>query len=120
MTKLPLEEKIYFDSDGLFNFELEQDQYNNFIQKMNKILEIMTYNEKQLASLDAKIRKESITLGNNTQSKIHDLVGLLKANTTINKNWNKKITKCGLWDTIGRLARLDFVCTPGVLMMALD
>jgi hypothetical protein len=51
MTKLPLEEKIYFDSDGLFNFELEQDHYNNFIKKKKKqILEITKYNEKQLAS----------------------------------------------------------------------
>jgi hypothetical protein len=63
MTKLTPEEKPYFDSDDLFDFELEQDHYNNFIQKMNKILEITTYNEKQLASLDAKIRKENITLG---------------------------------------------------------
>ena len=63
MTMLTLEEKHYFDSNGLFNFELEQDHYNNFIQKMNKILEITTYNEKQLASLDAKIRKENIPLG---------------------------------------------------------
>jgi hypothetical protein len=53
MTKLTLEEKHYFDSVGLFDFELEQAYYNNFIQKMNKILEIMTYNGKQLASLDA-------------------------------------------------------------------
>ena len=96
---LTLEEKHYFDSNGLFNFELEQDQYNNFIQKMNKILEIMTYNEKQLASLDPKIKKENITLGN-TQSEIHNFVGLLEANTIINKNWNKEITICGLWDTI--------------------
>jgi len=95
MTKLTLEEKHYFDSNGLFNFELEQDHYNNFVQKMKKILEITSYNEKQLASLDAKIRKESITLGN-TQSEIHNLVGLLEANTIINKNWNKEITKCGL------------------------
>lgn len=68
-------------------------------------------NEKQLALLDAKIRKEHITLGN-AQSEVHNLVGLLEANTMINKNWNKEITKCGLWDTIRRLAHLDFVCTP--------
>ena len=61
MTKLTLEEKHYFDSVGLFDFELEQAYYNNFIQKMNKILEIMTYNERQFASLDAKIRKEAST-----------------------------------------------------------
>jgi hypothetical protein len=62
---------------------------------MNEILEIMIYNEKQLASLDPKIKKESITLGN-TQSEIHNLVGLLKANTIIDKNWDKEIIKCGL------------------------
>ena len=83
MTKLTLEEKHYFDSVGLFDFELEQAYYNNFIQKMNKILEIMTYNGKQLASLDVKIRKESITLGN-AQSEVHSLVVLLEANTIIN------------------------------------
>ena len=64
---------------------------------MNEILEIMTYNEEQLASLDAEIRRESITLGT-TQSEIHNLAGLLEVNTIVNKNWNKQmITKCGLW-----------------------
>ena len=63
---------------------------------MNEILEIMTYNEKQLVSLDAKIRKESITLCN-AQSEVYNLVGLLEANTIVNKNWNKQITKCVLW-----------------------
>jgi hypothetical protein len=91
-------------------FELEKHHYNNFIQKMKENLEITAYNEKQLASLNDKIRRESITLGN-TQSELYNLVGLLEANTIINKNWNKEITKCGLWDTIGRLAHQDFVCT---------
>jgi hypothetical protein len=50
---------------------------------MNEILEVTTYNEEQLASLDVKIRKESITLGN-AQSEVHSLVVLLEANTIIN------------------------------------
>ena len=51
---------------------------------MNEILEITTYNEKQLASLDAKIRKESITLGH-AHSEVHNFGGRLEANTIINK-----------------------------------
>ena len=41
MTMLTLEEKHYFDSDGLFDFELEQD-ITTLLKKMDKILEIMT------------------------------------------------------------------------------
>ena len=33
VSMLTLEEKHYFDSDGLFDFELEQDHYTNFVQK---------------------------------------------------------------------------------------
>lgn len=51
---------------------------------MNEILEIKIYK-----SLDAKIRVDIIVLGNN-QSKVSNLVVLLKANSIINKNWNKK------------------------------
>lgn len=72
---------------------------------MNEILEIKIYK-----SLDAKIRVDIIVLGNN-QSKVSNLVVLLKANSIINKNWNKQKTKCNLWDTFSKLACLDFVCT---------
>ena len=41
MTMLTLEEKHYFDSDGLFDFELEQ-VITTLLKKMDKILEIMT------------------------------------------------------------------------------
>lgn len=73
---------------------------------MNEILEIKIYK-----SLDAKIRVDIIVLGN-TQSKVSNLVVLLKANTIINKNWKKQKTKCNLWDTFSKLAHLDLVCTP--------
>ena len=46
------------------------------------------------------------------KDKIHNLVGLIRTNTYIHKDWNKNMKECSFFDIMARTIRLDFVCLP--------
>lgn len=78
---------------------------------MTKIQEIAEFNQKQFDNIHKTMQKYDSNLAYN-QDKLHNIVGVLRANTYIHKDWIKKTKQCSFFDYIARLIQLDFICTP--------
>lgn len=86
---------------------------------MIKIQEIAEFNQKQFDNIHKTVQKYDSNLAYN-QDKLHNIVGVLRANTYIHKDWIKKTKQCSFFDYIARLIQLDFICTPFPNMVGND
>lgn len=102
----------YFSSDAQFDFELEKDRKRDkLVKSITEIDEIAEHNEKQVQSMhQTLLNREKISV--HKTAELHNMVGLLRADIYIQKDWNKESKKCGIWDQLARTAQIDFVCYP--------
>ncbi|XP_052590726.1 uncharacterized protein LOC128119759 isoform X1 [Peromyscus californicus insignis] len=111
VTTLTLEEKHYFDGSHLFNDPTELEHHQTFVKQAMELQHIADFNQKQLESIHNKIKEQDAAI-HTSQAQTHNLVNLLRTNTYIHKDWAKQMQKCSFWDYLGRLVRLDLICTP--------
>ena len=111
ITTFSYETKHYFSSEQLFDVEAEKEHMDNFINTIQEIQHIADYKQKQLESFHDKIKTVDQSVFRN-KAELHSLVGFIRANTYINKDWARQMQKYGFWDIFARSIRLDFVCFP--------
>lgn len=111
VTEIGLPRYHIFSAPTKFIESLEQEHWDEFARQIQKIQDIADHNQKQLDSIHKKMQATELNIIHR-QAEVHNLVGLLRTNTYVHKDWNKKLTKCGLWDYAARLFRFDFTCTP--------
>lgn len=111
VTEISIRTKHTYVSPTLQLQELEKQHYDTFIRKTQELQIASEYNEKQLQNIHRKIENEEQSLLRN-KDKIHNLVGLIRTNTYIHKDWNKSMKECSFFDVMARIIRLDFVCLP--------
>lgn len=90
---------------------LEEKHWDDFARQVQKIQDIADHNQEQLKSIHQKMERTELHLMQ-SQAEVHNLVGLLRTNTYVHKDWNKELKKCSAWDYIARLFKLDLTCTP--------
>lgn len=110
-TKISIQYSHLYQMPTIFLENLEKEHYEKFVQATQKLQEISEFNEKQLSSIDKHIKKTQASL-RRSMIETHNLVGLIRTNTYIHKDWNQKMQHCSFWDYIARLVQLDFICTP--------
>lgn len=84
---------------------------DNFIDTIQEFQHIADYKQKQFESIHDKIKTADRYVFRD-KAELHNLVGVIRANTYINKDWARQRQKCGFWDLLARSIKLDFVCFP--------
>lgn len=111
VTEISIKTKHTYVAPTLQLQGLEKQHYDTFIKKTQELQIASEYNERQLQSIHEKIENAEQSLLRN-KDKIHNLVGLIRTNTYIHKDWNKNMKECSFFDIMARMIRLDFVCLP--------
>lgn len=79
-------------SDTQFDLKMEKDHVDKFVKTIREIGVIAEHNETQLQSIHQTLLSQEKLLVHKT-AELHNMVGLLRANTYIHGDWNKELKK---------------------------
>jgi hypothetical protein len=77
----------------------------NLLKQLREINERTEHNETYLQSIyQIPLNQEKLLV--HRTAELHNMIGLLRADTYIHRYWNKEWKNCGIWDHLAKIAQL--------------